>query len=59
MIEASHTDRQSTLLVRTDGPMLDPGWTVERRSIEDLVFAYMGNASTTAPGGRPRLEVLS
>ena len=29
VIAASHTDRQTTLLVRTDGPILDPAWTVE------------------------------
>ena len=29
VIAASHTDRQTTLLVRTDGPILDPAWTVD------------------------------
>src|SRR5581483_6045790 len=28
VISASHTDRQTTLLVRTSGPVLDPAWTV-------------------------------
>ena len=37
----SHTDRQSTLLVRTDEPVLDPAWTVEPVGLEDLVLAYM------------------
>ena len=46
VIEESHTDRQSTLLVRCDGPVLDPAWTVEELSLEDIVLAYMGNAST-------------
>ena len=58
VIEESHTDRQSTLLVRCDGPVLDPAWTVEELSLEDLVLAYMGNAST-ARRARQRLEVLS
>jgi len=44
VIEASHTDRQSTLLVRTDEPIHDPAWVVEEVSIEDLVLAYMGQA---------------
>ena len=30
VISASHTDVQSTLLVRTSGPVLDPAWTVPR-----------------------------
>lgn len=41
LISASYTDRQSTLLVRTGGPVLDPAWTVSEVSLEDLVLAYM------------------
>ena len=59
VIEASHTDRQSTLLVRTEGPIHDPAWTVERVSLEDLVLAYMGRADATEPGHSPLSEVLS
>lgn len=44
VIEESHTDRQSTLLVRCDGPVLDPSWTVEPLGLEDLVLAYMEQA---------------
>jgi ABC-2 type transport system ATP-binding protein len=44
VIQASHTDRQSTLLVRTDEPVHDPAWTVEEVNLEDLVLAYMGQA---------------
>jgi ABC-2 type transport system ATP-binding protein len=44
VIHASHTDRQSTLLVRTAEPIHDPAWTVEEVSLEDLVLAYMGQA---------------
>jgi ABC-2 type transport system ATP-binding protein len=42
VIESSHTERQSTLLVRSDGPIVDPLWTVEAVGLEDLVLAYMG-----------------
>jgi ABC-2 type transport system ATP-binding protein len=53
VIQASHTDRQSTLLVRTDEPILDPAWTVEEVSLEDLVLAYMGQAvADTGDGGQ-------
>jgi ABC-2 type transport system ATP-binding protein len=45
IIEASHTDRQSTLLVRTDAPIHDPAWTVEQVSLEDVVLAYMGQTA--------------
>jgi ABC-2 type transport system ATP-binding protein len=44
VIEESHTDKQSTLLVRTDERVLDPAWTVEEVGLEDLVLAYMGRA---------------
>jgi ABC-2 type transport system ATP-binding protein len=44
VVEERHTDRQSTLLVRCDGPVLDPTWTVENLNLEDLVLAYMGQA---------------
>jgi ABC-2 type transport system ATP-binding protein len=45
VIEASDTDRQSTLIVRHDEPVHDPLWTVEQLNLEDLVLAYMSRAS--------------
>ena len=42
VIAARHTERQSTLLVRSDGPIVDTSWTIEAASLEDLVLAYMG-----------------
>jgi len=44
VISASHTDRQSTLLVRTSEPVLDPAWTVSEVGLEDLALAYMKQA---------------
>ncbi|MFF5263638.1 ABC transporter ATP-binding protein [Actinomadura viridis] len=55
VVSASHTDRQSTFIVRTDDPIHDPAWTVGRLSLEDLVLAYMSEPA--AAGGRPALEV--
>ena len=48
VIEATHTDRQSTLLVRTEEPILGPAWTVEEVSLEDIVLAYMGRREPAA-----------
>jgi ABC-2 type transport system ATP-binding protein len=48
VIEASHTERQSTLLVRSETPIHDPAWTVEQVSLEDLVLAYMRQAADAA-----------
>jgi len=41
VIEASHTDRQTTLLVRTNGPLFAPSWEVQEVSMEDMVLAYL------------------
>ena len=57
VIEASHTDRQSTLLVRSDSPIHDPAWTVEEVSMEDLVLAYMGQAGEAEHRRPPLSEV--
>jgi ABC-2 type transport system ATP-binding protein len=46
VVTASHTDRQSTILVRSDEPVLDPSWSVSQVDLEDLVLAYMGLART-------------
>jgi ABC-2 type transport system ATP-binding protein len=59
VIEASHTDTQTTLLVRTREPILDPAWIVKPVSLEDLVLAYLRRGSESRPAGRPELGVLS
>jgi ABC-2 type transport system ATP-binding protein len=48
VIEGSHTDRQSTLMVRSTTPIDDPSFTVEQITLEDLVLAYMAQAATRA-----------
>ena len=45
VITESHTGRQSTFLVRSSEPVIDPAWTVEEVSLEDLVLAYLGHAA--------------
>jgi ABC-2 type transport system ATP-binding protein len=59
VIQESHTDKQSNLLVRTDGPVLDPAWAVKPVNLEDLVLAYMSPADDDTPARRPRLGVVS
>jgi len=54
VISAKHTDRQTTVLVRTEAPILDPAWTVAQLNLEDVVLEYMSNPATV----RPALEVL-
>ena len=52
MIEESHTDKQSVLLVRTDDPILDPAWTVTPVTMDDVVLAYMSQARDAQTGRR-------
>jgi ABC-2 type transport system ATP-binding protein len=59
VITESHTDKQTSLLVRTDGPVLDPAWAVKPVSLEDLVLAYMSRAGDDAPARRQHLGVVS
>jgi len=56
VIEQSHTDKQSTLLVRTGEPIHDPAWTVTPVSLEELVIAYM-NPANDIPARGPQLGV--
>jgi ABC-2 type transport system ATP-binding protein len=57
VVRASRTDRQSTLLVRTDGPIHDPAWTVRDVTLEDLVLAYLADPSAGALPGPGRIEL--
>jgi ABC-2 type transport system ATP-binding protein len=59
VITESHTDKQTALLIRTDGPVLDPAWTVTPVSVEDLVLAYMSRAGDETPARRQHLGVVS
>jgi ABC-2 type transport system ATP-binding protein len=59
VIEESHAGKQSTFLVRTRDPILDPAWTVRPVSLEDLVLAYMSQARDATRARRPGLEIAS
>ena len=57
VIQASHTDRQTTLIVRSADAIHDPGWTVEPVNLEDLVLAYMRQAADSKRGTARVMEV--
>jgi ABC-2 type transport system ATP-binding protein len=59
VIEESHAGKQSTLLVRTCEPVLDPAWTVRPVSLEDLVLAYMSQPGDAVRADRAGLEIAS
>jgi ABC-2 type transport system ATP-binding protein len=50
VVDASHTDRQSILIVRSDGPVMDEAWSIEPVSLEDLVLAYMARGRHPSSG---------
>jgi ABC-2 type transport system ATP-binding protein len=58
VVEESHTDKQSMLLVRTDGPILDPSWNVKPVTLEDLILAYMSQGRSSRPNQDRELGVL-
>jgi ABC-2 type transport system ATP-binding protein len=54
VITESHTDRQSSFVVRSQEPIQDPTISVASLNLEDLVLAYMGSAKAGAV--HPMLE---
>jgi ABC-2 type transport system ATP-binding protein len=56
IVEASHTARQTTLLVRLNGALFNPSWEVRDVSLEDIVLAYLGQP---AVNGEPDERDLS
>jgi ABC-2 type transport system ATP-binding protein len=64
VVQASHTERQTTMLARVSGPILDPRWQVNDISLEDLVLAYLALSSGPVPAAEIEsaaqwMEVLS
>jgi ABC-2 type transport system ATP-binding protein len=59
VIEESHTDKQSTFLVRTSDPVHDPAWTVRPVGLDDLVIAYMSRTAAPEHTHRSPLKVMS
>ncbi len=59
VIEESHTERQSTFVVHSKEPVVDPGLASEELGLEDMVLAYMSRASGRTPRQRRRLAVAS
>jgi ABC-2 type transport system ATP-binding protein len=56
VVWSSDTDRQTTAVIRVDGPIHDPSWQVEELTLEDVVLAYMGGGAEP-PVTRPVLGV--
>ena len=48
VIRASHTERQTTLLVRANGHVYDSSWQQHELDLEEIVLAYLGYDGTSA-----------
>ena len=48
VVRATHTARQSTLLIRVGGPVIDPAWEAADVGLEELVLGYMGQDTPPA-----------
>jgi ABC-2 type transport system ATP-binding protein len=48
VVQTVTTARQSTMLVRLGGPVIDPAYQAEDVSLEEMVLAYMGADETPA-----------
>jgi ABC-2 type transport system ATP-binding protein len=51
VIGESHTERQTTLLVRANGHIYDSRWQLHEVDLEEIVLAYLGHRDR--PSGRP------
>ena len=46
VIRESHTERQTTLVVRADGHVYDSRWELHELDLEEIVLAYLGQGTT-------------
>ncbi len=49
VVQITRTPRQTTLLVRLNGPVVDPAFQASDVSLEELVLGYMGQDAPPAP----------
>lgn len=56
IVRERHSGRQLTLLARTEGPVLDPTWTVDEIALEELLLAYMAPERLPAPQSPPPVQ---
>ena len=48
VVQAVKTARQTTLLVRGNAPVIDPGWETAEVGLEEMVLGYMGQDAAPA-----------
>jgi ABC-2 type transport system ATP-binding protein len=50
VVKVTQTERQSRVLVRLRGPVLDPAWEVSEVGLEDIILAYMSEDEARTAG---------
>ncbi len=58
IVREETTPRQTTLLVRLNGPVIDPAWAVEEPNLEEIVLGYMSQ-DAAGHGAGPEAARLS
>ncbi len=58
VVKATQTERQTRLLVRWQGQVLDPAWEVDEVGLEDVILAYMGQDPDGSAGQLSTVEAL-
>lgn len=56
VIRESHTERQTTLLVRANGHVYDSAWELHQVDLEEIVLAYLGHRTAPATPVRAQLK---
>jgi ABC-2 type transport system ATP-binding protein len=54
VITTTHTEKQTRLMVRFEGPISNPFWEVSDVTLEDVVLAYM---TRDLPSGSKQLSI--
>lgn len=49
VIKTTRSPRQTTVLARLNGPVLDPGWEVAEPGLEELILDYLARQSAARP----------
>jgi ABC-2 type transport system ATP-binding protein len=59
VIQERHTERQTTLLVRANGRVSEPGWSVDELGLEEIVLAYLGRRSPAPTEAEPHATAVA
>ena len=59
VIRESHTERQTTLLVRANGHVYDSNWQLHEVDLEEIVLAYLGYGGSNGTGRASSREAVA